>query len=268
MIRPQADAPAPYAGLHPGRKRRTGPRPWWPSTLSQRGFLHPEGEVFARDWVYLPASTERRFSLPERLAQLADLQAREQRLTTQRSALNTQLALLQTELAEARAQAQRAAAWQDYQQASLASAQADYQLALSHQEALKARALTLSQELAQSERGLQQLQGEQALMLEQIDASQVKLAELTLLRAGYIWNANSSGFSRKPSRWPQTLLYRCSSSWLNNTSGGWINSGRLAPPSPKACSRMNPAAPKGAPGGGPRAAKGQQGGLCRWRKTT
>ncbi|HMY40819.1 MAG TPA: hypothetical protein PK011_15955, partial [Marinagarivorans sp.] len=43
-------------------------------------FYTPSGEVFARDWLYLPATGESRFSLPERLAHLARLRERQAEL--------------------------------------------------------------------------------------------------------------------------------------------------------------------------------------------
>ncbi|HMU66669.1 MAG TPA: hypothetical protein PKE57_05975, partial [Cellvibrionaceae bacterium] len=143
-------------------------------------FYTPSGEVFARDWLYLPATGESRFSLPERLAHLARLRERQAELSGQLSAVDEQLAKYQAELAHQQAQVLREAALQEFQQASLASAEAECMQARKHHIALESAAAQLAEELARTEQSLQSLEGEQAVLLAQIAAGKAQLAELAV----------------------------------------------------------------------------------------
>ncbi|MEY4588247.1 MAG: hypothetical protein RL497_323 [Pseudomonadota bacterium] len=103
-------------------------------------FFTPLGEVFAQDWLYLPAPGASRLNLQERRAELAALTASITQQTCALQKLHTHKTVLQ---------AQHTQLWhqqmaQDYQQVSLASAQNEYTLAENHWQQLNQTMQTLT----------------------------------------------------------------------------------------------------------------------------
>ncbi|HEY6527148.1 MAG TPA: AAA family ATPase [Cellvibrionaceae bacterium] len=140
-------------------------------------FCTPQGEVFARDWLYLPAAGESRFDLHEHLEQLATL---EQDLTDLNGELK-QLHERQAELEALNTQQQqhqlRHQILQHYQQATLSTAQNELAQAHSHWQQLADASVTLESQRLQLENALNEQQAVLADIQTQIDIQKAHLAE-------------------------------------------------------------------------------------------
>ncbi len=143
-------------------------------------FYTPTGEVFARDWLYLPAPGQSRFSLPERLAQMAELTAQERALRAEQDALDTRLTQQRADLALAQGRRLRAEAVGEFQQARLTAAEVEYQQAQNFYQERMATAAALADTLLRLEQSLHREQNNQLAINQQLAASQ---AQLTLLAA-------------------------------------------------------------------------------------
>jgi chromosome segregation protein len=122
-------------------------------------FCTPQGEVFARDWLYLPAAGESRFDLQQHLAQFVRLECDIAASSDELKRLRTRQAELEALTTQQQQHQLRHQILQHYRQATLATALNEFTQAQHHWQRLTEASATLS---------AQQLQLEQTFSEQQI----------------------------------------------------------------------------------------------------